>query len=67
MFEKEKIVKIVYRNYRGEVSIREIVPIQMFFGETEYHPNRQWILTAIDVGKGQSRDFAFSDIISVIS
>jgi predicted DNA-binding transcriptional regulator YafY len=53
---------IDYTNYRGERAWREISPLSMFFGSNEWHPERQWFLSAIDIEKGQGRTFAMKDI-----
>jgi hypothetical protein len=34
----------------------------MWFGATEWHPKPQWFLHAVDVEKGEARDFAMADI-----
>lgn len=62
--EKEKIVEILYTNWRGEKSIRLIIPEQIYFGKTEWHPLRQWLLKAYDCEKKAPRDFALKDIAS---
>jgi len=56
------MVCIDYVNYRGERSVRTIVPQRLFFGEVEWHPGRQWILDAWDVEKSAIRSFAIGDI-----
>jgi hypothetical protein len=51
-----------YRNWRGEVSERRVIPIRVWFGATEWHPEPQWFLNANDLDKGETRDFALRDI-----
>lgn len=58
----ERIVKICYTNYKGETAIREIIPLQIWYGSTEYHPEEQWLLEAYDVDKQASRSFSLKDI-----
>lgn len=53
-------VAVVYTNWRGETAEREIRPKRMWFGSTEWHPEPQWLITAVDVQKGVERDFALS-------
>ncbi len=60
--DEDKVMVIDYTNYRGERGIRRIVPIEMFFGSTDYHVHDQWIMRAYDVDKSAYRDFAMSDI-----
>ncbi len=49
--EKDKEVKILYTNYRGETAVRTIIPQEIVFTSTEFHPEEQWILVAFDVDK----------------
>ena len=63
MKENEKqIVKILYTNYRGETTIRDIIPIKIWFGSTEWHPEENWLIDAYDLGKKANRSFAMKDI-----
>ncbi len=50
-----------YKNWRGEISTRKILPIRLEFGATEWHPEPQWLLIAIDVEKNVERSFALKD------
>ena len=36
-----------YRNWRGETTDRAIVPIRVWYGATEWHPEPQWLLRAL--------------------
>jgi len=56
-----KRVKLTYTNYRGETSEREIEPKELWFGKTEWHPEEQWFIKALDCEKGEMRDFALRD------
>ena len=64
ILEKEKIANIVYTNWRGETAQRMIIPESIYFGSTEWHPELQWLLRALDVEKQAMRDFAIKDISS---
>ena len=55
-------VRIVYTNWRGETSIREILPKEIVFGVTKWHKDEQWLLVAIDLNKQAERTFAMKDI-----
>ena len=57
-------VYIDYTNYRGERSVRLIEPLPdgLFFGFNEYHPQKQWLLRAVDVEKKALRTFALRDV-----
>lgn len=55
-------VSIHYTNYRGEQAWRRILPIKIWFGSTEWHPEDQWLLDAVDIEKNVNRSFAMRDI-----
>jgi hypothetical protein len=55
-------VEITYRNHRGKVANRRIRPVRVWFGVTEWHPEPQWLLDAVDAEKGL-RSFALCDVI----
>jgi len=59
-------VKILYRNYRHEVSWRTISPIRIYYGENKWHKGPQWFLVAFDLNKKEERDFALLDIKSFL-
>lgn len=65
--EFRKAVTIDYTNYRGERGLRLVIPAEIWFGKTEYHPLEQWLLKAFDVEKKADRDFALGDIHSLAS
>lgn len=58
----EHLVEIDYVNWRGERALRRIVPLELWFGSSEYHPDEQWLLKAWDEDKNAERDFALSGI-----
>lgn len=58
----EKHIVFRYKNWRGEIATRTVLPHKIWFGSTEWHPEEQWFLTGEDVEKGEIRDFALSDI-----
>ena len=62
--DTEKIVNILYTNYRGETAIRKIIPNKIWYGKTDWHPENQWLLDALDVDKNAERSFALKDIKS---
>ncbi len=61
-FDKEKQVKILYTNWKGVTSYRNIIPLNVEFKSTEWHKEEQWILNAFDVDKQADRGFALKDI-----
>lgn len=61
MNDKE-IVLIDYTNWRGERRWRRIVPKSVQFENSEWHHETQWILHAVDIEVGATREFAMKDI-----
>ena len=61
--DPQKVVTIRYTNYRGETGIRRIIPIEIRFVSTEWHPAPQWVMEAYDADKDAQRSFAIKDII----
>lgn len=59
---KKRVVKILYKNWRGETSLRTILPGDTVFGSNEWHPEEQWFLKALDLDKNAERIFAMKDI-----
>ena len=57
-----KEVLIDYTNHRGERAVRCVEPYTIHFGSNEWHPEPQWLMRALDVVKGELRDFAVKDI-----
>lgn len=53
---------IMYTNWKGEKRPRHIKPVMLWYGSTEYHPEPQMLLQALDLEKNQMRDFAVKDI-----
>jgi Predicted transcriptional regulator len=62
--ETEKIVNILYTNYKGKTAIRRIIPKSIMFGHNEWHKEDQWLMIAFDLDKEADRTFAMKDIKS---
>ena len=62
MKENNKIIKILYTNWKNETRYRSIKPISIEFKSTKWHPKEQWLLNALDLEKGEARAFAIKDI-----
>lgn len=56
-------LEFIYKNWQGEKSMRRVRPLRFWFGSTQWHPEPQWLLEAIDIDKGEQRDFAIVDIV----
>lgn len=59
--ETGKPIVMTYRNWRGEIGLRAIIPHCLWWGATEWHPEPGWLLTAWDCSKAEVRDFALAD------
>jgi len=55
-------VKILYTSWKGETRWRQVKPKSIYFGATQYHPDPQWLMKALDLEKNKVRDFAMHDI-----
>lgn len=51
-----------YTNWRGETSVRHVIPKGIRYAATEWHPEPQWLLDAFDIDRAADRSFAFSGI-----
>jgi predicted DNA-binding transcriptional regulator YafY len=58
-------IQFSYKNWRGETSMRTVLPIKIWWGKTDWHPHDQWLLKAFDMDKEQERDFALTDIAGI--
>jgi predicted DNA-binding transcriptional regulator YafY len=60
----EMAIYIRYTNWEGKTSIRHIIPYPkgIFYGSTEWHEQKQWLLPAWDLNKNAERTFAMKDI-----
>ncbi len=57
-------VEIGYNNWRGEYRKRAIYPKSIRFGTTQWHPEAQWLLEAVDIEDGKIKEFGMKDIHS---
>ena len=57
-------VKIDYTNWKGQRRTRVILPIEMFFGKSDWHRGDQWLLNAYDFDATAQRTFAMKGIHS---
>lgn len=56
------VVSIDYTNWRGERSIRRVLPVTFKFGANEWHKDPQWLMLAYDLDKQADRWFAMAGI-----
>lgn len=57
-----------YKNWKGVTAPRRVFPIEVFYGVTDYHSDKeQWFLRATDIDKGAERCFAMNDIVGPVT
>jgi hypothetical protein len=56
------LIELDYTNWKGVRSKRNIIPIELQYTSTQYHPEAQWLLVAFDKEKNDIRSFAVRDI-----
>lgn len=62
----DKELNFIYRNHRGEVRPRRVIPESFHYGRTTYHSNKdQWFMIAFDLDKEKKRWFALEDIVAM--
>ena len=53
---------LTYTNHRGETGVRRIIPLAApWWGQTDWHPEPQWLLRAFDVDRQAEREFALKN------
>lgn len=62
----ENPIVFEYKNWKGALSTRKIIPIKIWYGESDYHASAQWFIRALDIEKQENRDFAIQNIIKYI-
>ena len=59
---ENETVQVRYRNYKGEVRLRKVRILVMWWGKSKWHTDLQWFLRVEDTEKGGAvRDFALKD------
>ncbi len=61
-FEPGQTISFGYTNWQGKTSIRTARVIRLTYGSTEWHPELQWLLEAVDTEKNVVRLFALRDM-----
>lgn len=59
-----RVVVIDYTNWRGVRRKRRIVPQDIRFGRSDWHPSDQWLMAAVDAETGSPHEFAMVGIHS---
>lgn len=58
-------ISFSYVNYRGHKEDRIVMVDEIYWGSTEWHPEPQWLMTALDYSRNAIRDFAMKDMSNV--
>ncbi len=61
--EDELQISFKYKNHKGQISQRRILPGKVYYGSTEFHPHPQLLMEGFDLDKKEDRTFALRDII----
>lgn len=67
MSQSRRMVEIVYRNWRQEITTRAITPRKLVFSKTAFHLEPQWFIRAYCHERRQMRMFALRDVLSWIT
>ena len=61
-------IEFIYKNYKGVVAERHVVPKNIFYGGSDYHSGQgdKLFLSAYDLEKETTRHFLIEDIIEII-
>lgn len=64
---KKKIpLRFEYKNWEGEIAVRKVEPIKLWYGSTQWHLKDGWLFKAKDLEKDVERDFAVKNIIQFL-
>lgn len=63
--EKGMVIQFEYTNWKGEVGTRKAFVYGVEWGSNEWHKEKQWLLHALDLDKGEERYFAMKDMKNV--
>lgn len=65
--DNNRVLKLLYKNWKGETSVRRVQPVgNLYWGQTEYHKEDQWLFDVWDLDKEDHRTYAFKDIVSML-
>lgn len=53
----------IYKNHRGEVKRRRVIPNGLYFGSNAWHPEPQWLMDGYDLDLKAERTFAIRDVV----
>lgn len=64
--EKGMTIQFDYINWQGVPASRKAEVQSIHYGETEYHPAPQWLMSAWDLEKQANRVFAMKDMTNIV-
>jgi hypothetical protein len=64
MDDENTVVRVLYRNWRGEVAWRRIRPIRLEWPPDGRPHSNQWLLRCWDLDREAERSYAFQDMIT---
>jgi len=59
-------IKVKYKNWKGEIGIRTIIPLKVHYGSSDFHLQNQWLMDVWDCDKDAQRTYAMMDILEFI-
>ena len=65
-YNPSKSIKVKYKNWKGEIGIRTIIPLKIHYGSSDFHLQNQWLMDIWDCEKDAQRTYAMMDIIEFI-
>lgn len=66
MDEQFPPLHFTYKNYKGEISKRQVRPLTVWYGKNEpYHTEDAWMMTAYDLDKKALRSFVIKEMILI--
>jgi len=64
--EDDKLIMFEYKNWKGKVSKRTVMPWEIWFGKNEFTNEEQWMLRGFDKNENAVRNFVWKNIIKFI-
>lgn len=61
-FVAGQALRFRYTNYRGITSVREVRPVYIRFGTSDYYPEPCWLMKALDFDRSEFREFRMSSM-----
>jgi hypothetical protein len=56
-------ITLVCENHRGEVEARRLIPVAVWRGTDQWHPETTWLIDVYDVDKKAKRTFALEGLL----